>query len=111
MVQRQCEYSLKYQHAQTSLVFVVREITLEWLSINNPTYALIVVRGGHVNSSSIILRQPEIVTFILSQARWFHFSSTVRHRRMGTLPIGTILEFSSVPLKKIGTDLLGSWWP
>ena len=26
-------------------------------------------------------------------------------------PIGTILEFASVPLRKMGTDLLGSWWP
>jgi hypothetical protein len=35
----------------------------------------------------------------------------VLHRGMGTRPMGTILEFASVPLKKIGTDLLGSWWP
>jgi hypothetical protein len=36
---------------------------------------------------------------------------TVRHRGMGTEPMGTILEFASVPLKKIGTDLLGALWP
>ena len=38
-------------------------------------------------------------------------SSTVRHRGMGTLLMGTILRFASVPLRKMGTDLLGSWWP
>ena len=37
--------------------------------------------------------------------------STVLHRGMGTPPMGTILEFASVPLRKMGTDLLGSWWP
>ena len=36
---------------------------------------------------------------------------TVRHRGMGTLLMGTILKFASVPLRKMGTDLLGSWWP
>jgi len=30
---------------------------------------------------------------------------------MGTEPMGTILIRASVPLKKIGTLLLGSWWP
>ena len=37
--------------------------------------------------------------------------TTVRHRGMGTLLMGTILRFASVPLRKMGTDLLGSWWP
>ena len=37
--------------------------------------------------------------------------ATVRHRGMGTLLMGTILRFASVPLRKMGTDLLGSWWP
>ena len=37
--------------------------------------------------------------------------STVRHRGMGTPLMGTILTFASVPLRKMGTDLLGSWWP
>ena len=37
--------------------------------------------------------------------------STVRHRGMGTSQMGTILRFASVPLRKMGTDLLGSWWP
>jgi hypothetical protein len=36
---------------------------------------------------------------------------TVRLRGMGTPLMGTILIFASDPLKKIGTDLLGSWWP
>jgi len=36
---------------------------------------------------------------------------TVRHREMGTGQMGTILRFASVPLRKMGTDLLGSWWP
>ena len=35
---------------------------------------------------------------------------TVRHRGMGTLLMGTILRFASVPLRKMGTDLLGFWW-
>ena len=37
--------------------------------------------------------------------------TAVRHRGMGTLLMGTILRFASVPLRKMGTDLLGSWWP
>jgi hypothetical protein len=37
--------------------------------------------------------------------------ATVLHRGMGTGVMGTILEFASVPLRKMGTDLLGSWWP
>ena len=37
--------------------------------------------------------------------------ATVRQRGMGTLLMGTILRFASVPLRKMGTDLLGSWWP
>jgi len=37
--------------------------------------------------------------------------NTVRHRGMGTGQMGTILTFASVPLRKMGTDLLGSWWP
>ena len=36
---------------------------------------------------------------------------TVRQREIGTPEIGTILEFASVPLKKIGTRLLGFCWP
>ena len=42
----------------------------------------------------------------------FHlwFSNTLRLRGMGTQPMGTILKFASVPLRKIGTLLLGSWW-
>ena len=36
---------------------------------------------------------------------------TVRHRGMGTGQMGTILIRASVPLRKMGTDLLGSWWP
>ena len=34
-------------------------------------------------------------------------SSTVRLREIGTGPIGTILRFTSVPSRKIGTLLLG----
>ena len=37
--------------------------------------------------------------------------NTVRQRGMGTPLMGTILEFASVPLRKMGTDLLGSWRP
>ena len=37
--------------------------------------------------------------------------TTVRLREMGTVQMGTILTFASVPLRKMGTDLLGSWWP
>jgi len=37
--------------------------------------------------------------------------STVLHRGMGTPLMGTILEFASVPPRKMGTLLLGSWWP
>ena len=47
------------------------------------------------------------VGFIENTAR----RHTVRQRGMGTLLMGTILEFASVPLRKMGTDLLGSWWP
>ena len=36
---------------------------------------------------------------------------TVRFRGMGTELMGAILEFASVPLRKIGTLVLGSWWP
>jgi hypothetical protein len=36
---------------------------------------------------------------------------TVGNREIGTWPIGTIMRFVSVPLKKTGTDLVGSWWP
>ena len=36
---------------------------------------------------------------------------TVRRPGMGTQLMGTILRFASIPLKKIGTLLLGSWWP
>ena len=36
---------------------------------------------------------------------------TVRLREMGTGQMGTILIRASVPLRKMGTDLLGSWWP
>jgi len=39
------------------------------------------------------------------------FARTVRHREMGTGQMGTILIRASVPLRKMGTDLLGSWWP
>jgi len=35
---------------------------------------------------------------------------TVRHRGMGTEPMGTILRFASGVSRKIGTLLLGSWW-
>jgi hypothetical protein len=38
-------------------------------------------------------------------------ASTVRNRRIETGQIETILTFASVSLKKIETDLLGSWWP
>ena len=38
-------------------------------------------------------------------------NNTVRLRGIGTELIGTILIRASVPLSKIGTDLLGSWWP
>ena len=37
--------------------------------------------------------------------------STVRHGGMETPLMETILRFASVSLKKIETDLLGSWWP
>ena len=37
--------------------------------------------------------------------------TTVLYREMGTGQMGTILRFASVPLRKMGTDLLGSWWP
>jgi hypothetical protein len=36
---------------------------------------------------------------------------TVLHRGMGTEPMGTILIRASVPPRKMGTLLLGSWWP
>ena len=36
---------------------------------------------------------------------------TVRLREMGTELMGTILRFASVPPRKMGTLLLGSWWP
>ena len=36
---------------------------------------------------------------------------TVLHRGMGTGPMGTILRFASVPPRKMGTLVLGSWWP
>ena len=36
-----------------------------------------------------------------------HSFDTVRLREIGTLPIGTILEFASVPPRKIETHLLG----
>ena len=39
------------------------------------------------------------------------FLFTVRLRGMGTEPMGTILRFASVPPRKTGTLLLGSWWP
>jgi hypothetical protein len=35
----------------------------------------------------------------------------IRRRGVGTELMGTILRFASVPLKKIGTDLLGFLWP
>ena len=37
--------------------------------------------------------------------------TTVRLREMGTELMGTILRFASVPPRKMGTLLLGSWWP
>ena len=37
--------------------------------------------------------------------------TTVRLREMGTELMGTILTFASVPPRKMGTLLLGSWWP
>ena len=36
---------------------------------------------------------------------------TVRHRGMETRLMETILEFASVPPRKMETLLLGSWWP
>jgi len=47
---------------------------------------------------------------MLNQVRGL-LRSTVARPGIGTEPIGTILRFASVPLKKIGTDLLGSLWP
>ena len=41
----------------------------------------------------------------------FYYSFTVRNRKIETGGIETILTFASVSLKKIETDLLGSWWP
>ena len=51
----------------------------------------------------------------LQSTRSLFLVSTVRQRGMGTVTgtslMGTILRFASVPLRKMGTDLLGSWWP
>jgi len=38
-------------------------------------------------------------------------SDMVRHREMGTPLMGTILIRASGVPRKIGTLLLGSWWP
>ena len=35
----------------------------------------------------------------------------IGHGGMGTELMGTILTFVSVPLRKMGILLLGSWWP
>ena len=51
-----------------------------------------------------------IYLYVLSYA-YMSESITVRLRGMGTGQMGTILRFASVPLRKMGTDLLGSWWP
>ena len=37
--------------------------------------------------------------------------ATVRHREMETSQMETSLIRASVSLRKIETDLLGSWWP
>ena len=66
----------------------------------------IIAEGGQIVAYSSIFKHAPDPGHGTSVRRY-----TVGNREMGTGQIGTILEFASVPLKKIGTDLLGSWWP
>ena len=59
-------------------------------------------------------RRPKVggtsMMMMMMMMMFITISATVRHREMGTGEMGTILRFASVPLRKMGTDLLGSWW-